>query len=134
MSAEPPQLRLCLPALRESLPLIRRIVATLVEAQPLPAHRQEEVLLALSVAAGDAVRHAPHDGPPAAQIVIEGQVSSGRLVITVTDDGPGIAPFLGADNVAGGVALMGTIADRLELGPGAATRMSFWLGGAPPAM
>jgi Histidine kinase-like ATPase domain len=138
MSADPPpHLRLCLPAVRESLPLIRQVVATLVEAQPLPARRQEDVLLALTVAAADAVRHTQHDGSPTAQIVIEGRVRPGRLVITVIEDGPGMTSFVGAGYVLGSLAVMGAIADRLELGAaragGAATRMSFCLTAPPPA-
>jgi anti-sigma regulatory factor (Ser/Thr protein kinase) len=129
----PPHVRLSLPAVRESLPLIRHVVATLVEAQPLGPRRQEEILLALGAAAADAVRHAVRDGPPAEQIVIEGRVRPGKLVLTVIEEGPGSTPLVGTGDVPGSLALIGAVADRLELGSvtagGAATRMSFCLSG-----
>jgi Histidine kinase-like ATPase domain len=132
----PPRLRLCLPAVAESLDLIRHIVATLVHAQPLAPRRQEDVLVALGAAAADAVRHAVREGPPPPQIVIEGRVGAGALVITIIEEGPGITPLLGSGDVPGSLAVVGAVADRLEFGPGAAggasTRMSFCLG-APGA-
>ena len=131
---EPPQIRLSLPAIRESLPLIRQLIATLVATQALTPRRQEQVLTAVATAAAEAVRHAYGDAPPTRAIVIEGRVRGGTLVITVIADGPGIAPLLGAGDMLGGLALIGAFADRLELGPGAAggssTRMSFCLTGA----
>jgi hypothetical protein len=125
--------RLALPAVRESLPLIRQVVATLVAAQPLRPDRQEDVLMALGAAVTDAIRHAVRDGPSAPQLVIDGCVRAGKLVITVTEDGPGIAPLVGAGEVPGSIAVIGAAADRLELGcaaaGGAAMRMSFFLNG-----
>jgi anti-sigma regulatory factor (Ser/Thr protein kinase) len=130
----PPEIRLCLPATPASLPLIRHVVATLVGAQAWPPRRQEQVLLAVAAASADAVRHADRDGPLPAEIVIEGRVRIGRLVITVIEDGPGIAPLVGSGDVSGGLALIGAFADRVEMGPGraggASTRMSFCLSGA----
>lgn len=131
MTEGPPQIRLALPAIPESLPLIRQVVATLVAAQTLPPRRQEQVLTAVATAAADAVRHAYRDAAPPCEIVIEGRVRDGKLVITVLEDGPGVAPLIGTGNVHGGLAVMGAFADRLELGCGAAggssTRMSFSL-------
>jgi anti-sigma regulatory factor (Ser/Thr protein kinase) len=136
MTEGPPQIRLSLPAIPESLPLIRQVIATLVAAQALPAHRQEQVLIAVATAAADAVRHAYQSAPPLREIVIEGRVGGGKLVITVIENGPGIAPLLGTGDAPGGLALIGAFADRLELGPGTAggssTRMSFSLAGSPP--
>ena len=129
----PPVLRLALPAVRECQPLIRDVMATLVAAQPLGPHRQEQVLVALGVAVANALRHAVRDGPAPRELVIEGRVRRGRLVLTVIEDGPGIAPQLGSGDVPSGLALIGAIADRLELGGAragrAATRMSFFLSG-----
>jgi anti-sigma regulatory factor (Ser/Thr protein kinase) len=133
MTERPPQIRLMLPAIPESLPLIRQVIATLVAAQAMTARRQEQVLAAVATAAADAVRHAYLDGPPPPELVIEGRVRGGRLVVTVIEDGPGIALLLGTGDVLGGLALIGAVADRLELGPGTAggssTRMSFSLVG-----
>lgn len=128
-----PQVRLCLPATSESLPLIRRVIATLIGAQALPPRRQEQVLLAVGAAAADAVRHAACDSRPRREVVIEGRVREGRLVITVIEDGPGIATLVGTGDVLGGLALIGAVADRVELGTGsgggASTQMSFSLSG-----
>ncbi len=135
MIDDTPQIRLSLPAIPESLPLIRQVIATLVAAQALPPRRQEQVLAAVATAAADAVRHAYRDAPPPGEVVIEGSVGAGRLVIMVSGDGPGIAPRLGTGDVPGGLALLAAFADRLELGPGTAggssTRMSFRLAGSP---
>jgi anti-sigma regulatory factor (Ser/Thr protein kinase) len=135
MTEEAPQIRLSLPAVRESLPLIRHVIATLVAAQALPPRRQEQVLSAVATAAADAVRHGYRDAPPPRELIIEGRVRAGKLVITVIEDGPGVALLLGTGDVPGGLALIGAWADRLELGSGAAggssTRMSFCLAGSP---
>lgn len=135
MTEQPPQIRLSLPAIRESLPLIRQVIATLVASQALAPGRQEQVMAAVGTAATDAVRHAHRDGSPPREIVVEGRVRAGKLVITVIADGPGSAPLLGTGDVPGGLALIGAFADRVELGPGAAggstTRMSFCLPGSP---
>jgi anti-sigma regulatory factor (Ser/Thr protein kinase) len=135
MTEGSPQIRLSLPAIRASLPLIRQVVATLVAANALPPRRQEQVLTAVATAAADAVRHAHRDTPPPGEIVIEGRVRAGKLVVTVIEDGPRVAPLLGAGGVPGGLALIGAFADRLEIGPGraggSATRMSFRLAGRP---
>jgi anti-sigma regulatory factor (Ser/Thr protein kinase) len=137
VSEGPPQIRLSLPAIRESLPLIRQVIATLVGAQALTAQRQEQVMIAVATAATDAVRHASRDGPPAREIAVEGRVRAGKLIITVIEEGPGIAPLLGSGDVPGGLALIARFADRLELGHGTAggstTRMSFCLAGSPRA-
>jgi hypothetical protein len=129
-----PQVRLCLPATSASLPLIRRVIATLIGAQALPPRRQEQVLLAVGAAAADAVRNALRDGPPTQQVVIEGRVGDGRLVITVIEDGPGVVLLVGSDDISAGIGLIGAFADRVELGTGSdggsATRMSFSLSGS----
>jgi anti-sigma regulatory factor (Ser/Thr protein kinase) len=131
MTERPPQIRLGLPAIPESLPLIRQVIATLVAAQRLTPRRQEQVLVAVATAAADAVRNAYRDAPPPREIVIEGRVRAGKLVITVIEDGPRITPLLGTGEVPGGLTLIGAVADRLELGPGisggSSTRMSFSL-------
>jgi anti-sigma regulatory factor (Ser/Thr protein kinase) len=131
MTERPPQIRLRLPAIAESLPLIRQVIATLVAAQALTPRRQEQVLVAVATAAGDAVRHAYRDEPPPRELVVEGRVCAGKLVITVIEDGPGISPLLDTGDVPGGLALIGACADRLELGAGAgggsSTCMSFCL-------
>jgi anti-sigma regulatory factor (Ser/Thr protein kinase) len=136
MTERPPQIRLSLPAIRESLPLIRQVIATLVAAQELTPRRQEQVLVAVATAASDAVRHAYRDAPPPREIVIEGRVGGGKLVVTVIENGPAIAPLFGMGDVPSGLALIGAFADRLELGPGtgggSSTRMSFALAGSPP--
>jgi hypothetical protein len=129
-----PQLRLCLPAVRGSLPLIRDVVATLVHAQPLAPRRQEDVLAALSTAAADAIGHAVRDRAAPSDLVIEGRANARRLVITIIEEGPGVASLIGS-GVPAGLARIGAVADRLELGcadgGGASTRMSFRLNGPP---
>jgi anti-sigma regulatory factor (Ser/Thr protein kinase) len=133
MTEVPPQIRLSLPAISASLPLIRQVIATMVAAQTLAPRRQEQVLIAVASAAADAVRHAHRDAPPAGEIVIEGRVRGGKLVITVSQDGPGAAPLLGSVDVLGDLAVIGACCDRLELGAdaegGSSTRMSFSLVG-----
>jgi anti-sigma regulatory factor (Ser/Thr protein kinase) len=135
MTDGPPQIRMSLPAIRDSLPLIRQVIATLVAGQALPPRRQEQVLIAVATAAAGAVRHAYPAAAGPREIVIEGRVRAAKLVITVIEDGPGIAPLLGTGDVPGGLAVIGAFADRIELGPGAAggcsTRMSFRLAGSP---
>jgi hypothetical protein len=132
-----PQLRLCLPAVPESLPLIRHVVATLVQAQPLAPRRQQDVLSALATAAADAVGHAAHDRAAPSELVVEGRANARRLVITIIEEGPGIALLIGRGGVPGSLARIGAVADRVELGRadcgGASTRMSFRLNGPPAA-
>lgn len=134
MTQNGPQIRLRLPAIPDSLRLIRPVIATMVAAQALTPRRQEQVLFAVATAAADAIRHAQRDGPPSREIVIEAFVRAGKLVISVIEDGPGIAPLLGSGDVPGSLAVIGAFADRLELGSGdgggSSTRMSFCLAGS----
>jgi hypothetical protein len=132
-----PQLRLCLPAVPESLPLIRHVVATLVHAQPLAPRRQQAVMAALATAVADAIGHAVPDRAAPSELVIEGRANARRLVITIIEEGAGIAPLIGEGGVPWSLARIGAVADRLELGRadggGASTRMSFRLNARPAA-
>ena len=69
-----PQIRLTLPAIPESLGLIRPVIATMVAAQALTPRRQEQVLRAVALAAANAVRHTHRDAPPPREIVVEARV------------------------------------------------------------
>jgi anti-sigma regulatory factor (Ser/Thr protein kinase) len=129
----PPDVRLTLPAVRESVPLARHVLAGLIAAQPLSPRRQEQALLALSEAATHAVLHACPDQDGPGQLVVEGRAYADRLVLIVSGAGRGTGPHPGAPAVGTGLSVIAEIADQMGVvearGGGTEVRMAFALGG-----
>jgi anti-sigma regulatory factor (Ser/Thr protein kinase) len=134
----PPDVRLTLPAVRESVSLARHVLAGLIAAQPLSPRRQEQALLALSEAATSAVLHAGGDHGRPSHFVVEGRACPDRLVLVVT--GSGARPRLEPPGAVAGLSMIAQIADQVGVndvpGGGTEVRMAFALGepevSAPP--
>ena len=119
MSAE---VVLTFPARAEYLILPRLALAGIARAVPIEEEVLADLKLAVTEACGNVVRHAygEDDGPVRVTIAL----AEGAVTISVADDGAGIPaeqPGGRADGEGGmGLAIIGAIADELDVRPGAA--------------
>jgi serine/threonine-protein kinase RsbW len=113
---------LTFPARAEYLILPRLALAGIARAVPIEEEVLADLKLAVTEACGNVVRHAygDDDGPVRVTIAL----AEGAVTISVADDGAGIAaerPAGRADGEGGmGLAIIGAIADELDVRPGAA--------------
>src|SRR3954470_12784749 len=128
-----PALRLALSALPASAGDARHAVD--LWAQNLKPTRPErnDLLLAVSEAATNAIRHAYPSGTEGAAFRLDAEISGDQLQVTVTDDGVGLGASSSNPGLGMGLPLIGTLAETLLLvGPpersrGLEVRMSFAL-------
>jgi serine/threonine-protein kinase RsbW len=122
--------RLTIPAKAEYITLCRLALTGLSRLRPLGEETLADLKLALTEAASNSVRHAYADDDGVVEITYE--LQGDRLSIEVTDAGEGFAhdaePQL--DDVEGmtegglGIAIIRSIADEFEIGPGPTGRGS----------
>ncbi len=105
-----------LPVDAQSVPLARGLVRQALEYLGVVADGMEEVLLALSEACANVVRHAAEHDEYQVDVTIDGHVCR----ITVLDDGAGFDPAAVAERPASpldggrGLVLMRALVDRLD--------------------
>jgi anti-sigma regulatory factor (Ser/Thr protein kinase) len=120
--------RLSLPAQPDSLGVIRHVLGAFAEAMRLPPDRVEDIRLAVTEACTNVVRHA-YDGEDGGSIDVVMRPSNGRLEVTVSDRGRGMAPSPDLDGPGLGLPLIAALADNVELQQasvrGSRLRMSF---------
>src|SRR5918994_2901941 len=94
----------------------------------LPPDRVEDIRLAVTEACTNVVRHA-YDGEDGGSIDVVMRPSNGRLEVTVSDRGRGMAPSPDLDGPGLGLPLIAALADNVELQQasvrGSRLRMSF---------
>jgi anti-sigma regulatory factor (Ser/Thr protein kinase) len=93
----------------------RRAVRALARNRVADLHAVE---LAVSEAVNNAVLHAYRDRDPAAgpgKVQLTAVVRDDELRITVTDEGIGMRPRVDSPGAGLGLALMGTLADRIDI-------------------
>ena len=120
--------RLTIPAKPEYITLGRLALTGLSRLRPLADETLADLKLALTEACSNSVRHA-YDGAEGL-VEISFELYADRLVIEVADNGEGFDP---AQAAAGdgelaegglGIAIIRSIADELEIGPGEGGRGS----------
>jgi serine/threonine-protein kinase RsbW len=122
--------RLTIPAKPEYITLCRLALTGLSRLHPLSEELLADLKLALTEAASNSVRHAYPGGGGCVEILYK--LSGDRLAIEVSDEGEGFehehgAPgdeFVELSEGGLGIAIIRSIADEFELGPGPAGRGS----------
>jgi len=122
------EVRLTIPAKPEYITLCRLALTGISRFRALSEETLSDLKLAITEACSNSVRHAYADGH--GTVAISYQLHPDRLVIEVADDGEGFDPGeaeAGADDLAEGglgIAIIRSVADELEIGPGAGGRGS----------
>lgn len=110
----PPQFAATYEARPESVVIVRNQMAALARDCGLDEHRVNDVRLAVSEAATNALLHAYRDsepGPIRVRALLEGH----ELVIAVRDEGTGCRPRPDSPGLGLGLPVIASIAERLEL-------------------
>jgi anti-sigma regulatory factor (Ser/Thr protein kinase) len=108
-----PELRITLPALRDSLSLLRHVVRGFRDAYPIAPATMDDIVLAVSEAATNVVVHAY--GQRSGTMTVVARSEEGLLHVLVRDHGCGIAAPAGTPRLGHGLALMEHVAESLEL-------------------
>lgn len=120
-----PTVRLTIPAKAEYITLVRLALSGLSQSRELPDETLGDLKLAVTEACSNSIRHAYGDGREGSVEVVY-ELHPDRLVVEVSDDGPGFSVpestpgGEGGLNEGGlGIAIIRELSDELELGPGA---------------
>lgn len=120
------QLRITVPARRESMMLLRHVVRGFRDAYAIGAERMDDIVLAVSEAATNATLHAY--GERLGTVTLFARVQDGFLHVLVRDHGIGIAPADQLPLPGHGLALIEHVAASMDVvgGPaGTDVLMSF---------
>ena len=108
-----PELRITLPAHKDSLGLLRHVVRGFRDAYGVAPTTMDDIVLAVSEAATNVVVHAYGRRPGTMTVVARSE--DGLLHILVRDHGCGIAAPADTPKLGHGLALMDHVAESLEL-------------------
>ena len=122
-----------MPAVPAELAGIRSAVSAFAEYHGAPSSLRHDMALAVSEACSNAVVHAYVDAAEPGELVVEAFRRNGELVVVVGDDGRGMISRLDSPGLGVGLAVIGKLAARLEIGngstgPGTRLQMTFPLG------
>lgn len=110
-----PALRLVLTALPESAGDARHALELWVQNLKPTKRERNDLLLAVSEAATNVVRHAYPGGTEDAAFRLDAEISDDRLQVVVTDDGVGLGASSSNPGLGMGLPLLSTLADTLML-------------------
>jgi anti-sigma regulatory factor (Ser/Thr protein kinase) len=121
------------PAVPGELAGIRAAVSAFAERHGAPVSLRHDMALAVSEACSNAVVHAYVDAEGPGQLVVEAFRRDGELTVVVGDDGRGMISRLDSPGLGVGLAVIGKLAAKLEIGNGSTgrgttLRMTFVLG------
>lgn len=103
------------PATAEHLPIVRQALRGFLEADGLQGERIEDVLLAVTEACANVVRHAYRHEDGAGDVDLVAAVGDGAVTVTVVDSGLGFAPRVDSPGLGLGLPVMAALATRLEI-------------------
>ena len=106
---------LALPAVPESVADARHALRLWAETLPLTREDRDGLLLALSEAATNVVRHAYPRGSSTEAVRISAEIDDGRLLVTVEDDGVGLAALAPDPGLGMGLPLLGILSETVAL-------------------
>lgn len=136
-----PDVRLCLPALPENVPLVRQALAGLADELEVDPARASDMKIALTEACTNAVMHAYGDQVGPLEVVME--THHGRLELAVRDRGHGMRPLPSESEgppLGFGLALIASLSDEFGIvggRHGTEVRIAFFLNSvtdAPPLL
>jgi serine/threonine-protein kinase RsbW/stage II sporulation protein AB (anti-sigma F factor) len=126
MSAEPlPEdlFELRCPALADDIARLRHGFVGFARAVGLPRTLIDDVSIAISEAATNAVLHAYEGAAAPGDVVLTADVSDPALVrVVIADDGAGMRPRPDTTGLGLGLPLLAELADHLAIAPGAGGR------------
>lgn len=108
-----PELRITVPARRDSLALLRHVLRGFRDAYAIAPSTMDDIALAVSEAAANTIVHA-YGGQPGT-VTLVARVADDVLQILVRDHGRGIAPPADAPVLGHGLALMEHVARTLQV-------------------
>jgi anti-sigma regulatory factor (Ser/Thr protein kinase) len=108
-------LRLALPALPVSAGDARHALDLWVQNLKPTQPERNDLLLAISEAATNAIRHAYPEGTEGAAFRLDAEISDDRLLVVLTDDGVGLGASSSNPGLGMGLPLLGTLAETLML-------------------
>ena len=125
-----------LPAVPDTARRLRAHVTAFAAAAGAQPELQDAVALAISETVTNAIVHAYADAPEIGMVRVRCRVAEGQLVIEVADDGVGMAPRDDSPGIGHGLAIVGAVADALDVAPGpdghgTAVTMTFAAGPGP---
>ena len=110
----PPHLRATFPGTPVGVGTIRQRVADIARECGLDERRVDDVRLATSEAASNAVVHAYRDGREG-EIRVSAEIVGEELVVVIADDGPGMVPRTDSPGLGLGLPVITTVSDRMEV-------------------
>lgn len=125
-----------LPAVPGTVRQLRAHVTAFAAAAGGPPELQDAVALAVSETVTNAIVHAYAGAREAGRVRVRCWVAERRLVVEVADEGVGIARRDDSPGVGHGLAMVGAVAEALDIAPGpdghgTAVTMTFAAGSAP---
>jgi serine/threonine-protein kinase RsbW/stage II sporulation protein AB (anti-sigma F factor) len=128
--------RIVVPAIKTSVPYVRRKVTDLAEDLGADRATCERIALAVSEAATNAVIHAYGDHPGRIRVTVTREGDDFEVV--VADDGRGIRTRSDSPGLGMGLGIIAEVTDRLAIkargGEGTELRMGFTVGSREPRM
>jgi serine/threonine-protein kinase RsbW len=106
------------PATAEHLPIVRQALRGFLEADGMEGDRVEDVLLAVTEACSNVVRHAYRQEKDAGDVDLIAAVGDGAVTVTVVDRGLGFTPRMDSPGLGLGLPVMAALATRLEISTG----------------
>jgi serine/threonine-protein kinase RsbW len=118
------------PAVPAELAGIRSAVSAFAEYHGAPVSLRHDMTLAVSEACSNAVVHAYVDTVEPGELLVEAFRVDGELIVVVGDEGRGMISRLDSPGLGVGLAVIGKLAAKLEIGngstgPGTRLRMTF---------
>lgn len=107
------------PAVPEAVPLARRAAVAVAEAAGVDRERLEEIRLAVSEAASNAVLHA-YRGASGGRFHVTVALASGELWVLISDDGRGLHAWNDSQGLGIGLWLISSLSDDFSIVPRAA--------------
>ena len=125
---EPSAMSLSLVAEPEAASVMRRAVAEFAHENGATDVLVMDIALAVSEAVTNVILHAYRDASRPGDVTVEAERDGDLLHVLVSDDGPGITPRVDSPGLGAGIALIGRVAQSLDVSDrngGAQVQMAF---------